>query len=151
MSVVRESLPLRARLQQHRRPLLLLPPKSRLLSNPVRLHRLRLASPAREPLLVLLLGVLLPRVVFQLLLQLSQNLLSPCVRLLPLPLIPKKRSSVLVKRLSSSRRRTVLRVCVALRNKKKRKNHRGYVKRLLVCRENRKRQRERQSKNVLSV
>jgi len=65
-------------------------------------------------------------------------------------LILKKRSFVPVKRLYSSRGRSALRVCVALRKKRKRKRRRGSVKRQLVCSENRKRRRERQSRNVLS-
>jgi hypothetical protein len=63
----------------------------------------------------------------------------------------KKRSFVFARKLSASRRRDVLRVCVALRKKKKRKRRRGSVKKLLVCRENRKRWREKQSRNVLSA
>jgi hypothetical protein len=142
--VVREDLPLRARLQQFL-------PKFRLQSSPEHRHRRRHASQALESLPVLLLGVLLLRLVLQSLLQLYQNVLPPCLCPLPLPSIPKKKSSVLVKRLSSSRRRNVLRGCVALKKKKKRKKHRGCVKRLFVCRENGKRESERQYKSVLSV
>jgi hypothetical protein len=95
-----------------------------------------------ESLPVLLLVMYLLRLVLRSLLQLFLDLLR-CLHLHCLPLILKKRNSVLGNKSFSSRKRIASHAHAALKKKKERKKRGGCVKRLLVGRENRRRQRGR--------